>query len=116
MFVVPLFEFPLLEFPLFELPPPTFSTTVTVQVAFLLPSCDVTVIIVEPSFFGVIFPALSTVATVSSLEVHVTILFVAPTGLNVGLSVIVFPIATFSVFGNEILYKLIVGFKLSTNE
>ena len=64
-----------------------FSITVTVQLDFLFPSCDVTVIIVDPSFFGVTTPALSTVATDSSLDVHVTILFVALLGVNVGVKV-----------------------------
>ena len=91
------------------------STTVTVHEAFFLPSCEVTVIIVEPIFLGVTFPTLSTVATVSSLEVHVTILFVVFSGLNVGFSVNVFPISTSCVFGNVILSSAISFSKLSTN-
>ena len=56
--------------------------TVTVQLAFLVPSCEVTVIIVEPIFLGVTFPVLSTVATDSSLDFQVTILFVVFEGLK----------------------------------
>ena len=90
-------------------------TTVTVQVAFLLPSCVVTVIIAEPTFFPVIFPALSTATIDSSLEVQVTILFVALFGLNVGVSVNVFPSSIVFVVGNEIPSTAISGSRLSTN-
>ena len=90
------------------------ATTVTVQVAFLLPSCDVTVIIVDPIFLGVTFPALSTVATDSSLDVHVTILFVAFDGLKVGFNVKVFPNSTLAVLASVIPSNAISGCKLST--
>ena len=70
--------------------------------------------IVEPIFLGVIFPALLTVATDSLLELHVTILLVAFLGLNVGVSVNVFPNSTSFVFGKEMLSKAISGCKLST--
>ena len=90
------------------------ATTVTVQVAFLLPSCDVTVIIVDPIFLGVTFPALSTVATDSSLDVHVTILFVAFDGLKVSFNVKVFPNSTLAVLASVIPSNAISGCKLST--
>ena len=90
-------------------------TTVTVQVAFLLPSCVVTVIIAEPTFFPVIFPALLTATIDSSLEVQFTILFVALVGLNVGVSVSVSPSFKVFVDGTEIPSNAISGSKLSTN-
>ena len=91
------------------------SVTVTVHVAFLFPSCETTVIIVDPTFFAVIKPALLIVATDSSLELHVTILLVAFVGLNVGVRVNVFPNIIVCVFGREIPSKAISGSKLSTS-
>lgn len=81
----------------------------------MLPSCDVTVIIVEPTFLGVILPLLSTVATDSSLDDQVTILFVAVVGLNVTVNVKVLPNSTVFVFGNEIPSRATSGTRLSTN-
>ena len=56
-----------------------------------------------------------TVATDSSLEVHVTILFVAFVGLNVGLRTNVLPNSTVLVLSIDILSNDISGTKLSTN-
>ena len=75
---------------------------------------DVTVIIVEPTFLGVTTPLLLTVATDSSLDVHVTVLSVVLLGLNVGVSVNALPNSTSFVDGNEIDVSAISSVKLST--
>ena len=70
-------------------PPISFDFTVTEQVAFLLPSSVVTVIVAVPAFFAVTTPELETVATVVLFEVQVTFLFVALDGDTVAVSVCV---------------------------
>ena len=65
--------------------------TVTEQVAFLLPSTVVTVIVAVPAFLAVTTPEEETVATVVLLEDQVTSLFVALEGVIVALSVCVWP-------------------------
>ena len=59
--------------------------TVTVQVAVLLPSVVVTVIVVVPAFRAVTFP-FETEATEVSLELQVTALLVALSGATVAVS------------------------------
>ena len=69
----------------------SFDFTVTEQVAFLLPSSVVTVIVAVPAFFAVTTPEVETVATVVLLEDQVTFLFVALDGDTVAVSVCVWP-------------------------
>ena len=106
----------LLKLTLETAPPPV---TVTTQVAVLLPSCVVTVIVAVPHFWAVITPYASTLATDASLELQIRFVFVefegiivavncfnTPTlivvvaGLNeteVGTTLLEFPILLFSV-------------------
>ena len=65
------------------------AVTVTTQVAVLLPSVVVTVIVAVPTAFAVTRPDADTVATVELLVVHVTALFVALLGATVAVSCIV---------------------------
>ena len=58
----------------------------------LLPPADA-VIFVMPALIAVTTPSSSTVATAVLLEVHVTVLSVALSGLTVAVSVNVFPIS-----------------------
>ena len=60
-------------------PPP--PVTVTVQVAVLPPSAVVTIITAVPAFKAFTTPELLTVATVASLVLHDTFLFVALSGV-----------------------------------
>ena len=69
---------------LFKETPITGTTTVTVQVA-VLPLFVFTVIVAVPAFLAVTKPLL-TVATLESLVVHVTLLFVALLGVIVAVS------------------------------
>jgi hypothetical protein len=63
------------------------AVTVTLQVAVLLPSTVVTVIIALPAPMKLTTPAADTVATDELLVDHVTALFVAVDGLMVGVRV-----------------------------
>ena len=65
----------------------TFAVTVNEQVAFLLPSTVVTVIVAEPAVFAVTTPEVETVATLVLLDDHVTDLFVALDGETVAVRV-----------------------------
>ena len=67
------------------------SATVTVQVAVLLPSAVVAVIIAVPALIAVTFPVLSTAAIALSEVVQVTALFVAFAGAIVADKVSVAP-------------------------
>ena len=69
----------------------SFDLTVTEQVAFLLPSSVVTVMVAVPAFFAVTTPEVETVATVVLLEDHVTFLFVALDGDTVAVIICVWP-------------------------
>ena len=64
--------------------------TVTAHVAVWFPSA-VTVIVASPGATAVTFPLLSTVATLSLLLSHVTLLFVAVEGDTVALRFVVSP-------------------------
>ena len=66
------------------------SVTVTWQVAVLLPSAVVTVMVAVPAFTAVTLP-LSTVATEVSEDFHVTALLVAFAGATVAVKVVVLP-------------------------
>ena len=72
---------------LFRLTPVTGTVTVTAQVAVLLPSAVVTVIVAVPAAPAVTFPAVETVATLVLLLLQVTFLFVALLGEIVAVSV-----------------------------
>ena len=72
---------------LFRLTPVTGTVTVTAQVAVLLPSAVVTVIVAVPDATAVTFPAVETVATLVLLLLQVTFLFVALLGETVAVSV-----------------------------
>ena len=72
---------------LFRLTPVTGTVTVTAQVAVLLPSVVVTVIVAVPAAPAVTFPAVETVATLVLLLLQVTFLFVALLGEIVAVSV-----------------------------
>jgi len=60
------------------------ALTVTVQVAVLLPSAVVTVMVAVPTALAVTFPLPSTVATLVLLELHVTFWLVALDGSIIG--------------------------------
>ena len=76
----------------------TGAITVTVHVAVLLPSSVVTVIVAVPAAIAVTIPLSLTVATLGSLLLHVTALFVASEGVTVAVSCTVSPISSvFSV-------------------
>ena len=75
--------------------------TVTVQVAVLLPCFVVAVIVASPAPIAVTVPSEETVATVSSLEDHVTVLSVALSGETVAVNTAVW---SFSKV-NEVLSK-----------
>jgi len=82
--------------------PPLFvpvlaAVTVTAQVAVLLPSVVVTVIVAVPAFTPVTFPAELTVATAVSPDVHVTVWSDAVVGLTVAVSVSLDPAVRDSV-------------------
>ena len=66
--------------------------TVTVQAAVFPPSAVLTVIVAVPSPFAVIFPLLSTVATLVLLDDQLTDLFVAFDGETVAVRVAVLPV------------------------
>ena len=80
----------------------TLALTVTAQVAFLLPSAVVTVIVALPAALAVTTPEAETVATSVLLDDQVTSLFVAFSGVTVAVSVAVSP----SVRVNEVLSRL----------
>jgi hypothetical protein len=66
------------------------ALTVTLQVAVLLPSSVVTVMVAVPALTAVIVPP-DTVATVGALVLHVTFLFVALEGATVAVNVSILP-------------------------
>ena len=68
-----------------------FAFTVTVQVAFTLPSALLAVTVAEPSFFAEILPEASTVKTVVSLLSKVTVLSLACSGRTVACRAAVCP-------------------------
>ena len=72
---------------LLRLTPVTGTVTVTAQVAVLLPSAVVTVIVAVPDATAVTFPEVETVATLVLLLLQVTFLFVALLGATVAVSV-----------------------------
>jgi len=61
----------------------TAALTVTAQAAVLEPSVVVAVTVALPAALAVTRPDSETVATLASLEVHVTLASVASTGLTV---------------------------------
>ena len=69
----------------------SFFSIVIFRVAFLFPSSVVAVIVASPSFIPFTCPLLSMVATLSSLDDHVTFLFVAVVGSTTALSIVVSP-------------------------
>lgn len=85
-----------------ETPVTATFCTVTVQLAVLLPSSVVTVIVAVPSALAVTNPVEETVATEVLLLVQVTFLFVALEGYTVAVSV---PVA-FGASVIEVLFKL----------
>ena len=68
-------------------PVTVMGLTVTAQVAVLLPSVVLTVIVAVPTAMAVTTPEVETVATDVLLEVHVTDLSVAFDGLTVAVRV-----------------------------
>ena len=89
------------------------AVTVTAQVAFLFLFAVVTVIVASPAFTAVTLPFSSTVAMVSSLEVHVTSLFVALLGVIVATSCWLSPSFNSSVvLSNSTLFTETVLFVL----
>src|SRR5690554_558209 len=87
------------------------AVTVTVQVAVLLPSTVVTVIVAVPADSGVTTP-FATVATVSLLVDQVTFLLAALTGVTVAFKVFVAPPA---VSDNVLWSKLTPVTLISSN-
>ena len=78
---------------MFRLTPVTGTVTVTAQVAVLLPSAVLTVMVAEPPATAVTLPLASTVATEVLELVQVTFLFVASLGVIVAIRVSVEPFA-----------------------
>ena len=74
------------------------AVTVTTQVAVLLPSAVVTVMVAVPAARAVTTPELLTVATVVLLELQVTFLFVAVLGLTVAVKLSVPPTVNAALF------------------
>ena len=81
--------------------PTVLLVTVTVQVAVLLPSTVVTVIVAVPSAMAVTTPDAETVATAVLLLDHVTALFVAVLGATTAISVPVLPSSIESVVASS---------------
>ena len=77
---------------LFKVIPVTGTVTVTAQVATLLPSTVVAVILAVPPSTAVTAPFWSTVATAGLSDAHVTALFSASGGVTVAISVSVAPL------------------------
>ena len=75
------------------------AETVTAQVAVLLPSCVVKVIVAEPTATPVTTPVVLTVANAVLLDVHVTFLLVAFEGATVAVNEVVAPATTLAVVG-----------------
>ena len=78
------------------------AVTVTAQVAVLLPSLVLTVIVALPAAFAVTTPEVETVATDVLLEDQVTVLFVAFEGDTVAVRVCVSP----TLIDSDVLFKL----------
>ena len=83
--------------------PPVLSITVTWQVAVLPPSSVVTVIVASPGATAVTSPLSLTVAVSSASELHITPLFVAPSGVITAVSCNGVPMVTVCAPAGEIV-------------
>src|SRR5699024_4836189 len=86
------------------------SVTLTVAVSVWSPSSVATIIVAVPSATAVTKPLELTVATASSVDVNVTLLFVALDGSIVAFNCLVEPVSRLLVFGDTVTPVTLIGF------